>query len=194
MGGGMGTGFGKTSGNTENVDLDKLNKLLAILSLIPGIDTFVDLAAIPVDIARGDYVGAALDAFGAIPFIGEIADTGKIIKTVDNVIDASKVSKKATKFSDFPTTVHNGRQGKHIIGHNNYIEGKSIFSGTTNDANKLIKKFSGTGNKKGPNKELVDFGKTIGTYVDPQSNVHKPTTKGIIHYSKDGAHIVPARP
>ncbi len=43
-------------------------------------------------------------------------------------------------------------------------------------------------------KERVDFGKTIGFYHNPQTQKSIPTTMGIIHYSKDGAHIVPAKP
>ena len=42
-------------------------------------------------------------------------------------------------------------------------------------------------------KERIDFGETIGTYVDKAGN-SSPTTKGIVHYGKQGAHIVPARP
>lgn len=42
--------------------------------------------------------------------------------------------------------------------------------------------------------ERVDFGKTIGNYVDPDTGTKYPTTVGIIHYSKSGTHIVSARP
>lgn len=42
--------------------------------------------------------------------------------------------------------------------------------------------------------ERVDFGKIIGYYVDPQTGKKHPTTMGIIHYSKNGAHIVPSKP
>jgi filamentous hemagglutinin len=42
-------------------------------------------------------------------------------------------------------------------------------------------------------RERVDFGENIGTYIDRAGN-SSPTTKGIIHYGKDGMHIVPARP
>ena len=75
MGGGMAGGkFGKTQG----LSLDDISNLLTAASLIPGVDTFADLAAIPVDLARGDFISAGLDAFGAIPFIGEIADTASL--------------------------------------------------------------------------------------------------------------------
>ena len=43
-------------------------------------------------------------------------------------------------------------------------------------------------------KERVDFGSIIGDFIDPVSGEVLKTTKGIIHYSKKGAHIVPARP
>jgi filamentous hemagglutinin len=42
-------------------------------------------------------------------------------------------------------------------------------------------------------KERVNFGEKIGIYIDEAGNAFS-TTNGIIHYSKDGIHIVPARP
>lgn len=42
-------------------------------------------------------------------------------------------------------------------------------------------------------KERVNFGEPIGMYIDG-TGVAKSTTNGIIHYSKEGIHIVPARP
>lgn len=90
-------------------------------------------------------------------------------------------------------TLHWGQQGKHIPGHNNYIPGRSIL--THPDPQSLLNDFAGKGQPVGKvprgqpgSKERVDFGQVIGE-VDGQ-----PTTKGIIHYSKKGAHIVPARP
>lgn len=43
------------------------------------------------------------------------------------------------------TTVHEGRQGKHIPGHNNYKPGRSIFKGTAKKAQELIDKYAGKG-------------------------------------------------
>ncbi len=104
-------------------------------------------------------------------------------------------TKGASKaFSDYPKTVHSGRQDKHIVGSNNYTSGRSVFSGTTRQAETLIKQYSGTGQPLGPNKERVDFGKPIGRYVDSTTGKSYPTIMGIIHYSKSGAHIVPAKP
>ena len=87
------------------------------------------MAAIPVDLARGDYLSSGLDLAGAIPFAGEFADTARLamlagtIKKTDKAADAIKAAKKASNFSDLTKTIHMGKQGKHIIGHNNYQKG-----------------------------------------------------------------------
>ena len=90
--------------------------------------------------------------------------------------------------------LHSDRQGKHIVGHKNYITGKSIFSGTIKDAENLMKQYSGKGTPAGVGKERVDFGKVIGYYVDKETGKKYPTTMGIIHSSKNGKHIVPSKP
>lgn len=102
MGGGIAGNFGNTKGA-----LDAISDALAVASLVPGLDTFADLAAVPVDLARGDFVSAGLDAFGAVPFIGEIADTARLartankaadaVKAVDRTRDAAKAAKRSTK-------------------------------------------------------------------------------------------------
>ena len=99
MGGGSNGSFGNTKGNS----LDALSNLLAAASLIPGLDTFTNLASIPVDLARGDFLSAGLSAFGVIPIVGEIGDVAKyadkgidVAKTIDKANDAGKTV-KATK-------------------------------------------------------------------------------------------------
>lgn len=79
------------------------------------------------------------------------------------------------------------------------MPGKSEF--THPDPQHLVDNFAGTGQPANnvprgqPGfKERVDFGQIIGNYVDPSTGEKLPTTKGIIHYSKAGVHIVPARP
>ena len=94
----------------------------------------------------------------------------------------------------FTTKLNAGAQGKHIPGHKNYQKGKSIFRGSLADAQALIEQFAGTGVWIGINRERVNFGRVIGTYVSDGGAVRKPTTIGLIHYSKRGAHIVPGRP
>ena len=90
MGGSISGNFGNTKGNS----LDALSDILAAASLIPGLDTFTDLASIPVDLARGDFLSAGLDAVGIIPFIGEVADTAKLAKMADKAVDVAKTTNK----------------------------------------------------------------------------------------------------
>ena len=92
-----------------------------------------------------------------------------------------------------------GRQGKHIFGHPNFIEGNSVF--TYSDPKELVNKFAGTGLPKNNipfgqpgHVEVVDFGVDIGWVVDQYTGVATRTTKGTIRYANDGVHIVPANP
>ena len=190
----MGGGKRGNFGNTYGAGLDALSNFLTALSLVPGLDTFADLAAIPVDLARGDFTSAGLDALGVIPVLGEIADTAKIARVADKASDAVKAVAKATNYSEFPKSIHIGKQGKHIVGHNNYVKGKSILNISIDKAQNLVKKYSGTGQQIGANKERVNFKTIIGKYVDPKTGKAYDTTVGTIHYSNSGTHIVPSRP
>ncbi len=89
-------GAGKTGnfGNTKGNALDALSNILTAASLIPGLDTFIDLASIPVDLARGDFLSAGLDAVGIIPLVGEAADTARLAKMADKAVDAASVTNK----------------------------------------------------------------------------------------------------
>jgi len=94
----------------------------------------------------------------------------------------------------FPKMLHPGQQGKHIVGHNNFKKGRSVFHGTLDDARRLIEAHGGTGHWRGPNREVVDFGRVIGVWVDGSTGERRMTTRGTIHYSRRGAHIVPSNP
>ncbi len=174
--------------------LDSISNLLTVASLIPGLDTVTNLVSIPVDLARGDFLSAGLSAIGMVPVVGEIGDTAKLAKMADKASDAVKTAKKVTNFSSFPKKIHIGKQGKHIVGHNNYVKGKSILSVSTDTAQNLVNKYSGTGQKIGANRERVNFKRIIGKYVDPKTGKAYETTIGTIHYSKSGTHIVPEKP
>jgi len=94
----------------------------------------------------------------------------------------------------YNTTIHHGRQNKHIIGSNNYKLGRSAFYGTVDDAQDLVNRFAGTGYWLNDHKERIDFGKVIGQFADMETGEMLDTTVGIIHYSKNGIHIVPCAP
>lgn len=88
MGGSISGNFGNTKGNS----LDALSNLLTAALLIPGLDTFTNLSSIPVDLARGDFLSAGLNAIGAIPVVGEVADTAKLAKMADKAVDTAKIA------------------------------------------------------------------------------------------------------
>jgi hypothetical protein len=91
-----------------------------------------------------------------------------------------------------------GKQGKHILEHNNYKPGRSLL---TADPTVLARR-AGRGQQVGPVrrgepgfKERVDFGEVIGQWVNDKTGEAQPTTVGIITYDGDGSiHIIPVRP
>lgn len=103
-------------------------------------------------------------------------------------------TKGSGRIRGFPKRIHEGNQGKHIPGHNNYMKGRSVFRGSMKKAQELVDQYAGTGQWIPPKKERVDFGEVIGTYVEQSTGKSYETTMGIIHYSEKGAHIVPATP
>lgn len=94
-------------------------------------------------------------------------------------------------------TIHSGKQGKHIPGHNNYKEGRSYLTITEQQAQELVNQYAGTGkiirdrNGKYTGKERITTQEQIGVCKDLEGN-EVPTKSFMIHYSKDGVHIVPA--
>ena len=122
----MGGSISGDFGNTKGSSLDALSNMLAAASLIPGLDTFTNLASIPVDLARGDFVSAGLSALGVVPVVGEIGDAAKLAKIADKAVDAAKVADKASDFTKFTKKLHSGRQGKHIVGHK-IIKKEEVF-------------------------------------------------------------------
>ena len=76
--------------------LYKISDGLAIASLIPGLDTFADLVSVPIDLARG-----------AVPFVGEVADSAKLAKMADKAIDTAKVASRSSKGTNLLSKVNN---------------------------------------------------------------------------------------
>ncbi len=98
------------------------------------------------------------------------------------------------KVNGFSTKVHPGRQGKHISGHKNCVLGKSVLHPSLSEIQLLVERCAGAGEWKCGNKEVVDFHRVIGTWVSVNDGNRFETTRGIIHYSKDGCQVVPTRP
>ncbi len=93
-----------------------------------------------------------------------------------------------------------GHQDKHTVGSNNWQADPERSIITHHDPQHLLNKGAGTGQPVAGTrgqpgfKERVTYEETIGLkYVGLPNNWVK-TNKGLIHYSKRGAHIVPANP
>lgn len=98
-------------------------------------------------------------------------------------------------------TLKKGAQDKHIKGTPNYkqevAKGKPPSILTDKNPQKLLDEGAGKGIRPSPNsnKEIVDYGRSIGEFYDAKKGKYVDTTRGTIHYdSKGQAHIVPARP
>lgn len=94
-------GFNDPYGEKEKEEKSKWQKVLdgistglTAASFIPGLDTVTNIAQIPVDLLRGDFLGAGLDLVGIIPFIGEAADVAKTARTADRIIDGVRAADK----------------------------------------------------------------------------------------------------
>lgn len=84
----------------DNSFWDIASSVLAAASFIPGADTVTNLLSIPVDLIKGDYVSAGLDALGMIPFIGEVADVAKFANKADDMADIVKAAKNTDNLAD----------------------------------------------------------------------------------------------
>jgi tetratricopeptide (TPR) repeat protein len=194
----------------QTLDQDKLNEYADELVIF-----FKDFQQLSLQ-EKGKLIGYTVGKYGVDIFAG--CGSLKTISAFKRLRDANRfctlesmasslsseekiITKTAEKFVErkqfFQTkTIEIDKQSKHIVGSKFYKEGNSIFEHP--DPESLLKKHAGTGLHKSGEmgqpgyKELVDFGEQIGIWKNSLES--KPTTKGIIHYSKQGAHIVPARP
>ena len=114
------------------------------------------------------------------------------------ISDKIEATRKYIKSDECIKKIHEGKQGKHIVGHNNY-DGKSYLAEGV-DPQELVDAYHGTGDYKitSPNKNWVKkefvFGKdTMGFVVDEVTGEITPTRYFSIHYSKNGTHIVPRK-
>jgi SPP1 gp7 family putative phage head morphogenesis protein len=138
----------------------------------------------------GDDIPKTLDDFQNIKYTD--SEKWKIVNT--RYKDILQQEKIRTEHVD--KNIHIGKQGKHIVGNNNYIKGRSYLTVSIEKAQELVNKYAGTGriirdsSGKYLNKEKITTDEQIGVCVDLDG--HESATKSfIIHYSQKGVHIVP---
>ncbi len=111
----------------------------------------------------------------------------------NNSVEYSDLKLRYKILTEYNLKVHEGRQGKHILGHDNYA-GKSYLLDNVN-LQELARKYAGTGelkrDKKGiwTKKEFINTNQYIGIMVS--ENKREKTKRFSIHYSNTGIHIVP---
>ena len=136
-----------------------------------------------------NYVGTKLpkgaNANEKLPIVGETKGYRTTKVNLNNLeIEISKQNKHLDNTNEYKVSLANGQQ-------------KSIITVSLDS----LKGYVGTGQQVGKteiglpgSKERVNFNKNIGIYIDPVTGDRTPTTMGIIHYSKNGYHVVPAKP
>lgn len=93
-----------------------------------------------------------------------------------------------------------GKQGKHLLGHPNHVDGKSEITISLEEMEQLLKDGIDHGQmvftNKGEwnNKIRISTNKKIGKYISKASNEDTDTDTVVISFSKRGAHLVPGRP
>jgi RHS repeat-associated protein len=148
----------------------------------------------------GRAVGEAVGGFGGGDLGANIGGIGGgLIGGIGGGAAAARLCPATVGPMQGPSPAINlGRQGKHIVGHNNYQVGKSILRANPEE----LGRFAGTGRSLRPgisigkpgSREVVDFGRTIGDHLDELTGAATPSRWGIITYGKDGIHIFPVRP
>jgi len=118
--------------------------VLAVASLIPGIDTFADMAAFGVDALRGDLATAVLDLVGAIPIVGEAADTARLARlgldAADAAVDMARAVDKAGDVVDGVELAADGLQTARKT--ENVAENTAKITSIADNAESVAKKYN----------------------------------------------------
>ena len=138
-----------------------------------------------------DAVGS-LEDFQRLKYTDEATYNGLKVRYADHRIqERIKSGKTATK-------VLEGKQGKHIPGHSNYTPGRSYLTIEMPQVQEIVDKYAGSGrlirdaSGKWTHKEIITTDTPLGVHVG-LDGVETPTKSAIIHYSKNGTHIVPRK-
>lgn len=131
-------------------------------------------------------------------YLESMYNKGDLLKNI-SLYEKDVSLRRKIKAGQISTNIESGKQGKHIMGHNNYIPGRSYLTISEDQVQNLVHKYAGTGwirrdgNERWSHKEIITADKIIGVVVDPLTGKKKETRKFVIHYSKKGVHIVPCK-
>lgn len=159
-----------------------------------------------VDVFAGGATLKAISAYNNLKNANRLCNLGSLAISSSNkeavVFSALKHHNARTKFFE-NVKIHWGRQNKHFRDSKNFTPNRGTINISRQRLEKLISEKAGTGQKVfgeelfSPGyKERIDFKEVIGEFAKLENGTvtHIPTTKGIIRYGKDGAHVVPSDP
>lgn len=94
-----GTLYGEAPGSARAAEaahpelsgVDALQLVLDLAGMVPGAGAVPDLINAAISALRGDWIGAGLSLFSAVPAVGDAAGAAKIIKNGDKYLQALKV-------------------------------------------------------------------------------------------------------
>lgn len=99
--------------------LDGLQMALDAAGMFPGLGAIPDLLNACISACRGDWVGAGLSLFAAIPGIGDAAGAAKLMK---NGAKIAQKTKKAQKASSKVADIAEARAKKEVKAQNNVVD------------------------------------------------------------------------
>lgn len=118
------------------------------------------------------------------------------IDNINSFIKDERIRKNIR--NKYNLNIQSGKQDKHIKGTNNYKEGRSYLTISSENIQEIINNYAGTGriirstNGVFQHKEKIMTENIIGMNVNPKTNEEIETKNAIIHYGKEGVHIVPS--
>ena len=180
-----------------------LQAVFSLGTLIPKVCADVAARVAAVSARIGATVKAVVEAFGKLrtlvkqlgELMGELA--GRLRRRPKGDTSSAAATGGSPGGNPNPPPIHDGKQGKHVPGHNNNQPGKSQLSQDPES----LRHYAGTGDQVGSTppgqpgyKERVDTGEVVGTYRAPDGT-ESPSTVLMIVHAKDGTiHMYPARP
>lgn len=133
----------------------------------------------------------------------DLDDVSDIQKSLQG-IQQKRTIKERLDAGELSSTIHVGRQNKHIEGTKEYWDKykdgsnpQSVLTIDKEKAQELVNKYKGKGepwkvNENGVWTEFVSTDNIIGKYYS--NGKYYDTNRFAIHYSKKGAHIFPVSP
>lgn len=144
----------------------------------------------------GDEIPKTFDKFQEMKY-NNIDEWKNLKAQYSDALGITTEERAKTYISNVNKIINQGKQDKHIIGSNNYIEGRSYLTISKEKAQELIYQNAGKGklefsdSGKWNKKEIITVNENIGVVKNKNDEIETNSFK--IHYSKTGTHIVPYR-